>query len=157
MDGIYRGIFVLLSCLLLQGCTLKAEKLDLIGTWKNKDGAVIILNEDGMFSAKEINYFKVYNEPEFKNKKIDFSGKWKSTTTGNQKRAAIDLTSNSTYKDFGIAKKNYIDRNVKEQSMEIGMTLQIAGSGLFENKKPYYLFVNVGDPDDMNKYKFIKQ
>lgn len=135
------------------GCgTPELRNQDFVGLWKSEDGAVIELNEDGSYTAKQVDYYKAYSEKEFKNKRIDFSGRWSFV---NSEKKKLELQSDATYQDFGIDYTYTVDGKVR--SHKIGLTFEILGQGLFENRPPWYLFVWVGDPDDINKYKFEKK
>ena len=156
MKTFYGIILFILLAILLSGCNAEIRKSDLEGTWRSDDGALIVLNEDGTFIAKGINYFVVSGSKLFNGKKIDLSGEWQIGKTGNQEKKSVELISNSTYKDFDVH-KTYVDENGLEQSYKIYCTFQVYESGLFNNKPPYSLFVYIGDPDDMNKYNFTKK
>ncbi len=86
-------------------------------------------------------------------KRFDFSGNWEIVDT--QKQKTIVIHSNSTYKDYNVNRTYTVNGIVN--SHKVGFSLEISVEGVFEDNKPYYLFVWIGDPDDMNKYKFVKQ
>jgi hypothetical protein len=118
----------------LGGCNNTAPKAEyFVGTWKSKDGAVIELNRDFSFTAKQVNLSNIFFNMDGKNNRANFTGKWKFTTD-DQKRKVIEVDSNKYHFIFDIS-----------------------GQGVFENKPPWDLYIFIGDPDDMNKYKFKKQ
>lgn len=140
--------------LFLQSCSSpEAQKQDFVGIWKSEDGAVIDLKADGNYTAKQLDYYNVYLEKEHKGKKLDFAGRWK--IVNKDKKLRLELHTDATFKDLGINKTYTYNGEVR--SHKLGLTFEIAGKGIFENKPPWHLFIWVGDPDDVNKYKFVKQ
>ncbi|MBF4515837.1 hypothetical protein IRZ71_05765 [Flavobacterium sp. ANB] len=155
MKAIIKILAISFLSILLNSCSNEINTIELSGTWKSQDGASISLNEDGTFTGKKINFFYISDDDLFKNRTIDISGKWHIGKSGNQKVKTVQLISNTRYKDFGID-KTYIDKNGVQQSYTINCSFEVSGSGLLSNKPPYYLSVNIGDPDDFNMYKFEK-
>nr|WP_315203941.1 hypothetical protein [uncultured Flavobacterium sp.] len=133
---------------------MNLKREDLIGTWKSSDGSIIELKKDGSYIAKAINYNIFYPNKELEKKTFDFTGNWKIINNSEQDNK-LELNSNATFSDYGINDTYTIDGKVR--SHKIGLSFEISGEGIFENKPPYYLFNWLGDPDDMNKYKFIKE
>lgn len=136
----------------LQRCSSPEKKAqDFVGLWKSTDGAEIDLRADGSYKAKQIDYYKVQPEKGLENKKIDFAGQWKFSSEG---KAKIELQTETTFKDLGIDKT--FTYNGEVRSHRLGLTLEISGEGIMGNKLPWYLFVWIGDPDNGDKYKFVK-
>jgi hypothetical protein len=103
--------------------------------------------------AKQVDYYNVYFEKEHEGKKLDFAGQWEIVKEN--KKSKLELHTDATFKDVGVD-KTYTN-NGEVRSHKLGLALEIAGEGVFENKPPWHLFVWIGDPDDVNKYKFVKQ
>lgn len=131
----------LLSMFLFQGCTgSEPTKNEIVGTWAAEDNAIISFNEDGTFDTRNLPGSKIFSGfSEYKDEKFNEHGNWKLRK--GQGNWIIDL-------DF--------DRSEKVES-GFATQMSISGEGLSENKPPWYLFIWIGDPDDMNKYKFVKQ
>lgn len=145
---------VMLFTFLLQSCGRSQPiREDFVGIWKANDGAIIELKKDGSYIAKRINYYKIYSDEKLKNERLDFTGNWELANRGNNGKTII-LYSSSTFSDYGINRTYTL--NGKTYSHKISFNLDISGHGLLQNKPPWYLFVSIGDPDDMNKYKFVK-
>lgn len=124
----------------LFGCSGSEPRSEIVGTWVAEDNAIISFNEDGTFNTKGLSGSKMFSGfNEYKNEKFNERGNWKLRK--NQGSWIIDLN---------------FSRSVK---LEGGFATQvlISGEGVFENKPPWHLFVWIGDPDDVNKYKFVKQ
>ncbi len=147
-------VLVVLLSIVLNGCSMNFKKEDFIGTWKSGDGAVIELKKDGSYIAKQINYNNIYPNEKLKKKRFDITGNWEIINNSKQENR-LKLSSNATFSDYGIIDTYTIDGMVR--SHKVGLNFEISGEGIFENNPPYYLFVWIGDPDDMNKYKFAKQ
>lgn len=149
----FRYIAIMLS-LFLQSCSSpEAQTQDFVGLWKSDDGASIEFRADGSYTAKQVDYYNVYFEKEHKDKKLNFAGQWE--IVNENKKTKLELHTDATFKDVGVD-KTYTN-NGEVRSHKLGLTLEIAGEGIFENKPPWHLFIWIGDPDDMNKYKFVKQ
>lgn len=147
-------VVAMLLSLLPQSCSdPEPKREDFIGVWKSDDGAVIELRIDGVYSAKQINYYNYDSEKEYENRRLDFTGRWE--IVNEEKKLRLKLQSNATFKDFGINRTYTVDGQV--YSHKIGLTFDIAGQGLLEDKPPWHLFVWIGDPDNVDKYKFEKQ
>lgn len=146
-------LIVLLFSIISYSCNnIDIKKEDLVGKYIAKDGAFIELYDDRTFIAKKVNLENIYGDWA-RNMIIDFEGQWSVEIYG--KKIRVDLRSNYTYSDFGV-KREYA-RLGKKISHKIGFNLDILGQGVFENNPPWDLFVWIGDPDDLNKYKFIRQ
>ncbi len=148
---------MILLLVILKGCNMSSMDIrqeDFVGVWKSIDGSVIEFKKDGSYIAKKINYNVFYPNKEFEKMTLDFTGNWKIINNSQQDNK-LELNSNATFSDFGINDTYTIDG--EDRSHKIGLSFEISGEGILENKPPYYLFIWLGDPDDMNKYKFIKE
>ena len=130
------------------------HKFDIVGLWESKDGAKIEIKENGNYIANNINYYNYDSKPEYKNKKFSFSGIWK-LESNNKNITKLKLESNKTFKDFGINSFGTINGTI--EYYKISISFEIQGEGIFKNKPPFFLFVWIGDPDDINQYKFVKK
>ncbi|MFV0507367.1 MAG: hypothetical protein ACK5L5_11820 [Bacteroidales bacterium] len=118
--------------LFLQSCSnLKFERKDFVGIWEAGDKATVELNEDSSTIIKDIDLSNIFYSKT--NETIDFSGKWEFTTD--------------------MYKKQVIRINSRKYTFDF----YISGQGTFGNKPPFDLYIFIGDPDEMNKYRFIKQ
>lgn len=139
---------------LLYGCySPTPTKDDIKGRWYSADGAVIELRADGSYVAKQIDYNSIYLEKEYKGKKIDFVGKCEIISE--DKKWKLELYTDATFKDIGINKTYTYNGEIR--SHRLGLTFEISGEGILENKPPWHLFVWIGDPDNGNRYKFEKR
>lgn len=133
-------------------CIKEPKYKSFVGVWKAQDGAIIELNSDGKYSAQKIDFSKIKDtRPEFLSKRLNFEGEWHL----NSKKRIIELESESRFKDHGI--ENTYLYNGEKMSHKVGISFNIEGSGLFQNKPPWFLVVFIGDPDDLNKYTFTKE
>lgn len=139
----------------LIGCSNNQPKeKDFVGVWKSNDGAKIELYKNGTFKAKNIYYYNYDQNKKFKNKKFNFDGVWKLNFE-NKQGVKLDINSTKKFSDYGIVYTYIIDDNIF--SHKLNMSFEIKGHGVLENKLPWELFVWIGDPDNMNKYVFLKQ
>ncbi|WP_264550640.1 hypothetical protein [Flavobacterium sp. N2038] len=155
MKVILQSTIISLFATILVGCTNTIKKNELEGIWKSDDGAVLFLYANGTYHAKRLNLYPIFEDENFKNKKTNLTGRWQIGETGNQKKQTIELSSNLTFKDFDVD-DTYIDENGSKQSYNIHCTFIISETGIFEFKKTYILYSQIGDPDDMNRYQFKK-
>ncbi|MFR2070869.1 MAG: hypothetical protein ACLS4S_12190 [Bacteroides nordii] len=128
------NLFFISLLLLFTGCNSpKPTFKDLVGTWVSEDGAKIILRDDSTCILKNIpaQYVNRYTDTDF----FSNTGKWY-------------LEKN----DLGY--DGYNIRIGHERLLYI--TLYISGEGLFNNTPPWFLFDYIGDPDELNLYKFTK-
>lgn len=147
-----KSLLFLVTLLFMISCNKKVNEKDLVGIWEAKDGATIELKPDKSFSGSNIDFGKIeFPEKEFANKKVTFDGNWKLT----EYSKSIELVSGSTYADYGI-ENTYLDNGIKK-SHRLGFSFIIEGSGLLQNSPPWKLVVYIGDPDEMNKYEFMKK
>ena len=127
--------------LILQGCSgQELTKNDIVGTWVAEDGGKLDFNKDGSFRTESLSgskFFSGFNK--YQNMKFSEEGKWELIEKNG--RQIIDL------------------KIAKSEKLQGGFSthLGISGEGAFGNNPPWHLFVWIGDPDDMNKYKFEKQ
>lgn len=131
-----RIISFMLVVITMFGCAIeKPVKADFIGTWTSKDGGLIVLNEDSTCLVKMLDMARLndYSEESFAN----FDGKWYI-------RAQDDLG----HDEYNIV--------IRQDSLCIYETFIISGQGLLKNTSPWYFFQYIGDPDDLNEYKFVK-
>ncbi|EOA51788.1 hypothetical protein KSZ28_05820 [Bacteroides salyersiae] len=114
------------------GCTYKKPTLvDFIGIWKSSTGGEIILQEDSICVIKNIIY-SGYLCTEM----LSYKGKWEFRDKD----------------DLGNKQYNII---ISKEGV-LFMCFYISGEGLFNNTPPWYLFQYIGDPDELNLYKFTK-
>ncbi len=156
MKRIYKITLLSLAAIMASCGNSDIKKQDLTGNWKADDGAFILLHKNGTCTAGHINYFYFSGDNAFKDRKIDLSGQWFISKNGNQDNKTVELRSKQTYEDFGID-KTYENRDGLPESYKINCTFEITGSGPLNAGKPYYLIKDIGDPDDMNQYKFKKE
>ncbi len=154
MKKILNIVIIILLLIELNACNMNFKREDFIGIWKSGDGSVIEFKKDGSYIAKQINYGNFYSKEKFKRKIFDITGNWEINNNSKQGNI-LNLTSNATFDDYGINDTYTINGVVR--SHKIGLSFKISGEGFFESSPPYYLFVWIGDPDDANKYKFVKE
>lgn len=118
---------------------------DFVGKWKSNDGASIAFKSDSSCSINDMDYFIVSSFPTNKNKRLNTTGRWKLVD---------NVESGITY---GINKGIKISYQLPDREGKGGIEFYISGQGLNENKAPWDLFIWKGDPDEMVKYKFVKQ
>ena len=106
---------------------------DFIGTWVSEDGAEITLQKDSTCIYKNIPI--EYIEISIDKDSLNNTGKWYLKKD--------DLGYNGYYIDIRQKETPY-------------MTLYISGGGLLDNTPPWFLFQYIGDPDELNLYKFTK-
>jgi hypothetical protein len=143
---IKKKYYILPFLMILFGCKeTKFENSDFVGKWKSNDGASIVFNTDGSCIISEMDYFIVSSFPTNKNKRLNTTGTWKIIN---------DVESGIT---GGINKGIKISYQLPDREGKGGITFYISGQGINENTAPWDLFIWKGDPDEMIKYKFIKQ
>lgn len=137
--------FIIGILLSLFGCkNPEFNSTDFVGTWKAEDGAVISINKDGSCDLNNLNY-NIVNSAQDEYEKLNTFGTWKIINNiNNGITGGISTGIDVTY--------NLMDREGKG-----GVEFYISGQGFSENKPPWNLFIWKGDPDDMIKYKFVKQ
>lgn len=127
-----KHIMIMGLFLFFQSCgNPKFERKDFVGVWKAEDNATVKLNDDGSAIINKINLSNIFDNKE--NQVVDFTGKWEFTTDMYKKKV------------------------VKINSLKYTFDFYISGQGAFGNKPPFDLYVFIGDPDEMNKYRFVRQ
>lgn len=138
-------LFILITSVILYSCgNPEPMRTDFIGTWKSSDGAIIKLYKNDECEISNLNYKNIYsfdNTPSILNCK----GIWKFINVNDEPVVDITYEKGGNYKYKGQIRPNIS-----------GFHLSISGQGLLENQPPWKLFVFIGDPDNMNKYEFIK-
>lgn len=127
------------------GCKeAKFNEADFIGVWKADDGANITINQNGTCTLDGLNK-SIVSIAENDDEKLTTQGTWK----------LIDSVSNGV--TGGISTVIKITYNLVDREGKGGVDFYISGQGFSENKPPWDLFIWDGDPDEMIKYKFVKQ
>lgn len=140
-------IAVMLLFQLLFGCSNpKPARKDFIGTWKAADGAILELRNDSTCTIKKLNYRNIYSFKGDTTTILNVDGQWQFVNVKGEPQIDISYSTGETYQYKGETKL-----------YKKGFPLNIAGEGMLGNKAPWHVFVWIGDPDDMNKYKFEKQ
>jgi hypothetical protein len=119
-------------------------KSDFVGTWQADDGARITINADGTCVLKGFNN-SIVSVATDSTEKLNSNGTWKIINNVNS-----GITG-------GVSTGLKITYALMERAGKGGFELYISGQGFSENKPPWDLFVWKGDPDEMIKYKFVKQ
>lgn len=117
------------------GCHTEPTRDSLIGSWESSDGCEIVLNEDSTCFVKDLDLSKLFKESN--DTCLTFMGTWKYRRQN----------------DLGDKEYNIV---IREDSMYLYIPLSISGHGICGNKPPWYLYQSIGDPDEMNQYKFVK-
>lgn len=120
----------------LSGCTMeKPVFTDFIGTWTSEDGSKIILKKDSTCIVEQIDIGRLHDYTE--NIKSSFAGKW-----------SLEDEDNLGNKEYNIV--------IRQDSMYLYESFIVSGQGVLKNNQPWCFFQYIGDPDDLNEYKFIK-
>ena len=128
----YLLIFIV-SLLAFSSCENKGTTFyDWVGTWVSSDNAKIILKEDSSCVVDNLKgaYFGYEGD-------LYLEGTW------SVKKGVFPIVS-----EISISSNN-------GEGMYI--TFYASGEGLLGNKPPWHLFQYIGDPDELNKYRFTKQ
>lgn len=137
--------FIIVVFFSLIGCKEpKFNEADFIGVWKSEDGANIVINKDGTCILNDLNK-SIVSIAKNDDEKLTTNGTWR----------LIDCVNNSVTRGINTGIKityNLVDREGKGE-----IDFYISGQGLSEKKQPWDLFIWNGDPDEMIKYKFVKQ
>lgn len=143
-----RAKYIIVMLLLqLLGCSsIKPERKDFIGSWKADDGATLELYDNGTCTIKNLNYRNIYSFKGDTTTILSVNGQWDFVSVKGELQIDVSYSSGETYQYKGETKL-----------YKKGFSLNISGQGALGNKSPWDLYVFIGDPDDMNKYKFIKQ
>ncbi len=134
-------ILYIIFFVVLQSCTLdKPIKNEIIGNWYNIDNSSIVFKENGNFYGKDLSVFAFYENDTID--KFNGNGKWKIVKeTG---KWIVDLS----FKEKSIYKNKIVS---------INSSLIINGDGFFGTKRPIHLYLQVGDPDNDERYEFHKK
>ncbi|HRP89869.1 MAG TPA: hypothetical protein PKX92_07505 [Edaphocola sp.] len=130
------------------GCVGENHSLNegyFVGTWQSEGNAKIVLNKNGKGELFNFNYENV-NSIANKNSILNGTCEWKLEQINGSNKVVI------TYYDGGTIQ--YLNKMVQTN---LKISFQIEGTGVFENKPPWNLFVFIGDPDELNKYTFTKE
>lgn len=133
--------------ILFQACNSNSKvkesaQIDVVGAWKNSDGAIIELNKDSTFIGKSLpaEFFTFFtSKQEVQGKKIDGSGRWRIEDGQGFKEVKLDF------------------RKMNNENIYGNYSVFIAGkTGVLENKSPWYLFV-WKEEEGGERYEFLKQ
>jgi len=140
MKGTMIYLMVIVSLFLQASCGREPVCNDIIGIWKNPDGAEFIFDKNGAFSGKKIpSQFGFMPIDSLKNKNFNGSGKW------TLKKGSANW---EVYVEFD---KVSVNKN------GCAFPLLLAGeNGILANKPPWYLFV-WKEEEGGERYKFAKQ
>lgn len=125
--------------LIVMGCNgSEPTKNDIIGTWRNKEGAVLEFHIDSTFRGSGLPdaHFGVSQEDAWSN----FSGAGTWSIQVGQQFSEVNL--NFKEKNGSVGSFNY--------------QVLVSGSGTFENKTPWYLFLWEYNDVGGARYKFFK-
>jgi hypothetical protein len=120
------------------GCNPKSPlDKDVVGKWGHSSGAVLIIKEDGTFTGAHLplNYLLTAS----KTTVFNGTGKWKLKQ--DQGRWVIGLDFDTT--------------SVNDHKNGFTTIILISGSGILENKAPWYLFLWM-EEEGGERYKFSK-
>ncbi len=121
------------------------ETKDFVGSWKSDDGACVQLYENGCCKIENINLNKIYFSNKDTTQIISSVGTWEINNINNKMGIVIAFNKVMTFHGKDTTKESKATFN-----------FDIMGSGIFENKPPWILYIWIGDPDEMNKYKFVR-
>lgn len=124
--------------IILFGCnpSIPSDK-DVVGKWTHASGAALILNKDGTFEGTHLPLKYLLTASATKN--FDGIGRWELKQ--DQGRWVIGL-------DFDTISN-------KEAENGFSTIILLSGSGILENKAPWYLFLWV-EEEGGERYKFSK-
>jgi len=140
-------IVVAMLSILFQACNNDNEvkdtmQIDIVGSWKSSDGAMLIINKDSTFTGKSLpaEFFSFFtSKQEVQGKKVEGSGKWKIEKGQGFKKVKLDF------------------RKMNNENIYGNYSVLIAGkNGILENKPPWYLFV-WKEEEGGERYEFLKQ
>lgn len=114
---------------MVQSCD-SLEKKSFVGTWIAADKATIEFRSNNVVQLKNIDKNKIFYNPKSTKNEVSFEGKWNF----NSEKNIVNINSNMYH-----------------------FTLEVIGQGFLGNEPPYNLVLWVGDPDEINKYEFIKK
>lgn len=142
---IYLLFITLIAITLFGCCEPHFNQCDFIGKWTSSDSSSINLYSDGTCRLNNINYIKINSIESKKGDKLNSSGVWK---------LIYEFESGIPN---GISTGVGISYRLPNRAGTGGLDFFISGEGILENKPPYYLFIWDGDPDNVEKYKFVKE
>ncbi|MDL2320123.1 hypothetical protein LJC45_03215 [Alistipes sp. OttesenSCG-928-B03] len=130
------ALFVPIICCCCCSCKpVVPEWNDFVGVWATEDGGKLFINADSTCKAVDLHI------PPFEwmtGYYINFDGKWEFR------------------KDYYGGQKLY-HLNFRPSSKPYELDLFIEGeNGMFMNRPPWVLFIWLGDPDEMNKFRLHK-
>ncbi|WP_439580836.1 hypothetical protein [Dyadobacter bucti] len=129
-------------CLLfiMMGCTsTDPVKEDFEGTWSNASGATLQIFQDGTFCGKDLPT-RLLSTFDTSRTRLSGQGEWRLIE--DQSRWILKLGFDSTN-----TRGNY----------SFGTTLEISGSGILENRRPFYLFLWEGEEGASYRFSFSKK
>lgn len=125
-----------------QGCSgSEVTNEEIIGVWIAKDGGELRFNNDGTFAARNLPGSKVFKIEKYKGKIFSESGTWKIVSSPGKQWTEIAIDFNDS------------------ESLEggfSGLKLNIAGTGIFENKPPWSLFLWISEAGG-ERYTFRRE
>ncbi len=131
----------------LIGCVNKNKTLKedyFIGTWRSDDNAKIVLKKDGKGELFNFNF-----------KNVDSISKIDSILNGDCEWRFVQIYGRDqvTITCYDGDTIQYLGKIVRTK---FSINFNIGGTGLFGQSPPWNLYVFIGDPDDFNRYLFIK-
>jgi hypothetical protein len=117
---------------------------DFVGIWQADDGARITIYEGGACVLNGLNN-SIVGIAKDTTEKLNADGTWKIINNVNS-----GITG-------GISTGLKITYTLMDRHGKGDIEFYISGQGFSENKPPWDLFIWKGDPDEMIKYKFVKQ
>jgi hypothetical protein len=120
------------------------KDVDFIGIWQADDGARITIKQDGTCVLSGLNK-SIVGIANDETEKLNANGNWKMVENINS-----GITG-------GITTGLKVSYDLMDRNGRGGILFYISGRGINENRAPWDLFIWKGDPDEMIKYKFVKQ
>jgi hypothetical protein len=141
MEKIMQILGIAFMCV-FQGCSGSGvTHEEIIGVWIAEDGGEFLFNGDGTFAARNLPGRKVFKIEKYKEKIFSESGTWKIVNTSGKQWTEIALEfDNSDSLEGGFS----------------GLKLNISGTGIFENKPPWNLFLWI-DEAGGDRYTFRRK
>ena len=135
------NVLYLVVLIILQSCSLdKPVENEITGSWSNKDGSIITFEESNNFYGTDLSGYAFYLNDTID--KFNGSGKWKMLEENGKWIIDLEFKEKSIYKNVIVS---------------INSTLVINGDGFFGTKRPLHMYLQVGDPDEDNRYEFKKK
>ncbi|SEO39899.1 hypothetical protein [Niastella yeongjuensis] len=120
------------------------DKSDFVGVWQAVDGARITIKADGTCVLQGLNN-SIVSMAKDTTEKLNADGSWKIINNVNN-----GITG-------GVSTGLEITYTLMNRDGKGGIEFYLSGQGFSENRPPWDLFIWKGDPDEMIKYKFVKQ